>query len=155
QACFAFTLAGDRGYCLLLLGMAQQGAAHSDAARESFRMSIALLETTAPDRYADALAMSYRYLGELEGSEQLLRKALAIQSTMPPPLPAGGTHRRLADLLAGQRRLDEADAELRLARAAFASTLDPLDVERVELEAAGARLLLAQGKAREARELFH
>ncbi len=145
---------GEYGYCLLLLGMAQQGSGRIDAARESFHASAALLRNGGP-QFLEALAMSYRYLGELDGSEELLRRALTIQAQLADPLPAAATGRRLADLLCQQPdRLDESQALLREAAAVFAATPDAFTVERIELDATRARLLLAKGNYHEARQLY-
>jgi tetratricopeptide (TPR) repeat protein len=148
---------GPHGYCLLMLGMAQQGNGRLDSARESFRASLVDLAGRGPE-YAEAFAMSQRYLGELTGGaagEELLRKALAIQVAMADPLPAAATRRRLADLLVrGGRQLAEAADLLTAAGAAFAASADPLTVERLELDAARGRLMLATGNARGAREAF-
>src|SRR6187431_3087834 len=68
NACPAFADDADRGYCLLLLGTAHQGAGNLLPALESFESSLALLPRQNV-RYADARAMAHRYLGELIGSE--------------------------------------------------------------------------------------
>ena len=141
----------ERGYCLLLLGMARQGSGKLETARSAFEAASPLLKTGGP-RFADALAMAYRYWGELGESEDLLRQALAIQLTLSDALPAAATRRRLADLLLRANRVDEAAREWRLAQAAFAADASPdLGVERAHLRAAEGRLLLAQGHATEGR----
>lgn len=152
-ACPAVLDPAQRGSCELLLGMAYQGSGRLEESRRRFEAAAPLLQTGG-EAFSGALAMAYRYRGELEGSEALLRRALEIQSRLSDPLPAAATRRRIAALLCARGRLTEAELEYRAARVVFDQTADPLEVERAELRATEAHLLLARGYTVEARRIF-